>query len=516
MEQYVKYLRKSRFDRDYAELSIEETLKRHEAILDKLATDRGYYIAKTYYEVVSGESIASRPQIQKMLEEVAAGLYSGVLVVDLERLARGNGADQAYISQVFQFSGTKIITPMKSYDPSNEFDEEYFEFGLFMSRREYKTINRRLIRGRESSASEGKYISSIAPYGYERVKIPNEKGFSLRPHPNEACIVQKIFEKYLMGSGTKVIANYLNDNSVPTRHGGRWDYSTISQILTNPVYIGRIRRGWSRQIKSIENGQVVKKIKRYKNPGDYKTFQGLHPALISEETFDAVQAKRLERQPSAKVKSEFELHNAFAGLIYCGICGSRIGRTTGSKSRNSIPRFRCVNGRNCHNVSADYAVVEKEIIAALRSWFDGYSVKISTQGYEDDIKDCKERIEQCKQEKAKLEAQMDNAYNLVEQGVYTLDLFKSRKEKLQGEISDINLRIAMDEKTLEKLENGEDSVSSLIPKTESLLASYDHMTVSEKNELLKAILYQIKYTKTEDGKITIDLYPKLPNIIPQK
>ena len=50
MEQYVKYLRKSRFDRDYAELSIEETLKRHEAILDKLAGDRGYHIAKTYYE----------------------------------------------------------------------------------------------------------------------------------------------------------------------------------------------------------------------------------------------------------------------------------------------------------------------------------------------------------------------------------------------------------------------------------------------------------------------------------
>ena len=53
MEQYAKYLRKSRFDRDYAELSIEETLKRHEQILDKLAQDRGYHIAKTYYEVVS-------------------------------------------------------------------------------------------------------------------------------------------------------------------------------------------------------------------------------------------------------------------------------------------------------------------------------------------------------------------------------------------------------------------------------------------------------------------------------
>lgn len=80
MEQYVKYLRKSRFDRDYAELSIEETLKRHEAILDKLAAQRGYYIAKTYYEVVSGESIAARPEIQKLLEEVNAGFYAGVLL----------------------------------------------------------------------------------------------------------------------------------------------------------------------------------------------------------------------------------------------------------------------------------------------------------------------------------------------------------------------------------------------------------------------------------------------------
>ena len=186
MEQYVQYLRKSRFDRDYAELSVEETLKRHQEILDKLAKDRGYHIAKTYYEVVSGESIAARPQIQAMLEEVNAGLYTGVLVVDLERLARGNGADQAYISQVFQFSGTQIITPSKTYDPNNEFDQEYFEFGLFMSRREYKTINRRLVRGRQSSASEGKYISSIAPYGYRRIKLEGEKGFSLEPEAGSA------------------------------------------------------------------------------------------------------------------------------------------------------------------------------------------------------------------------------------------------------------------------------------------------------------------------------------------
>lgn len=512
MERYVKYLRKSRFDRDYAELSIEETLKRHEVILDKLASDRGYHIAKTYYEVVSGESIAARPEIQKMLEEVSMGLYAGVLVVDLERLARGNGSDQAYISQVFQFSGTKIITPMKVYDPSNEFDEEYFEFGLFMSRREYKTINRRLVRGRDSSASEGKYISSIAPYGYKKVKLPNEKGFTLEPHPDEAPVIQTIYAMFLNHAGTKVIANYLNDQHIPTRHGGLWTYSTITNIITNPIYMGKIRRGWSKQVKTIENGQVKKHIKRHKDLQDYKVYDGLHPALVTEEDFMRTQEIRLERQPSAKVKDEFTLQNAFAGLLYCTICGNRVGRTTQSRSRNGPPRLRCVNGRNCHNSSADYNVVEKEIITALRTWLEGYRVKIDTTGFTEDIAKYKALLDKCEQQLEKLNQQLDNAFDLVEQGIYTLDLFKERREKLDKAIAEEKRQHTQISVTLEKLESNDARQSDLIPQTERLLESYADMTVQERNDLLKTILQKIEYQKGADGKIEIDLYPRLPHL----
>lgn len=512
MERYVKYLRKSRFDRDYAELSIEETLKRHEVILDKLASDRGYHIAKTYYEVVSGESIAARPEIQKMLEEVSMGLYAGVLVVDLERLARGNGSDQAYISQVFQFSGTKIITPMKVYDPSNEFDEEYFEFGLFMSRREYKTINRRLVRGRDSSASEGKYISSIAPYGYKKVKLPNEKGFTLEPHPDEAPVIQTIYAMFLNHAGTKVIANYLNDQHIPTRHGGLWTYSTITNIITNPIYMGKIRRGWSKQVKTIENGQVKKHIKRHKDLQDYQVYDGLHPALVTEEDFMRTQEIRLERQPSAKVKDEFTLQNAFAGLLYCTICGCRVGRTTQSRSRNGPPRLRCVNGRNCHNSSADYNVVEKEIITALRTWLEGYRVKIDTTGFTEDITKYKALLDKCEQQLEKLNQQLDNAFDLVEQGVYTLDLFKERREKLDKAIAEEKRQHTQISATLEKLESNDARQSDLIPQTERLLESYADMTVQERNDLLKTILQKIEYQKGADGKIEIDLYPRLPHL----
>ena len=512
MEQYAKYLRKSRFDRDYAELSVEETLKRHESILDKMADDRGYHIAKTYYEVVSGESIAARPEIQKLLEEVNAGIYAGVLVVDLERLARGNGADQAYISQIFQFSGTKIVTPTKVYDPSNEFDEEYFEFGLFMSRREYKTINRRLIRGRDSSASEGKYLGSIAPYGYQRVKLPNEKGYTLEPLPEEAAVIRRIFSMFLQNAGTKIIANTLNDLHIPTRRGDLWTYSTISGILANPVYTGKIRRGWSQQIKSVENGVVKKRIKRHKNPDAYKTFEGLHPALVTEDDFKLAQQIRLQKQPSSKVKKDFELQNPFAGLIFCARCGKRIGRNTTSAAQNNRIRLRCVNSRNCHNVSADFDVVEKEIIGALQTWLEGYRVKIDTVGYADDISRCKAQLDRFEQEAAKLQLQLNNAYDLVEQGIYTLEVFRSRREKLTDSLDEIRHKQASMEETLRKLETSENTQANLIPQTEALLDSYAHMTNQERNALLKAILHRIEYAKGADGKIEIDLYPRLPKL----
>lgn len=512
MEQYAMYLRKSRFDRDYAECSVEETLKRHETLLVKMADERGYHIAKTFYEVVSGESIAARPEVQTLLEEVNAGLYAGVLVVDVERLARGNGADQAYISQVFQFSGTKIITPAKTYDPSNEFDEEYFEFGLFMSRREYKTINRRLVRGRDSSASEGKYISSIAPYGYKRLKLPAEKGYTLEPHPDEADVVRRIFSMFLQQNGTKMIANTLNDMHIPTRHGDLWTYSTISQILSNPVYMGKIRRGWSKQIKSVENGKVKKRMKRHKNMDDYKLYDGLHPALIDEDTFWQVQQVRMQRQPSAPVKKTTELQNAFAGVIFCGICGKRIGRTTMSVTQSNRVRLRCINSRNCHNVSADYDVVEKAIIDALHTWLQGYRIKIDTVGFADDISNCRVQLNQLAQESDKLNAQLNNAYDLVEQGIYTLDVFRTRREKLTNQLDELQQRQLALNAMLEKLENSDTAQSNLIPQTEELLASYADMTNQERNAMLKIILKRIEYTKGEDGRIIIDLYPKLPKM----
>lgn len=176
---YAIYLRKSREDIESEKYGEGETLARHEKILTTLAEKRNLTIGKIYREVVSGETISERKEMQKLLKDVENEMWTGILVVEVERLARGDTADQGLVLKAFKYSHTKIITPVKTYDPDNEFDEEYFEFGLFMSRREYKTINRRLQRGRQLSCQEGKYVGNIAPFGYNRVKLKNSKGFTL-------------------------------------------------------------------------------------------------------------------------------------------------------------------------------------------------------------------------------------------------------------------------------------------------------------------------------------------------
>ena len=152
---YCIYLRKSRADMD-AERQGIDTLARHEKILTSYAAEHGYSIGKIYREVVSGDTIAARPQVQQMLQDAEAGMWEGVLVMEVERLSRGATIDQGIIAQVFKFSNTKIITPYKVYNPNDEYDEEFFEYGLFQSRREYKAITKRQQIGVLQSCQEGK------------------------------------------------------------------------------------------------------------------------------------------------------------------------------------------------------------------------------------------------------------------------------------------------------------------------------------------------------------------------
>ena len=132
MEKYAIYLRKSRADEE-AEKDGEDSLARHKMILTDLAARKGLYIEKIYQEIVSGENIEDRPEIQKLINDCYEGKYKGVLVVDITRLSRGNQGDAQIILDCLKYSnnntGVLIVTPTKTYDIAhNGDDEEYMEF----------------------------------------------------------------------------------------------------------------------------------------------------------------------------------------------------------------------------------------------------------------------------------------------------------------------------------------------------------------------------------------------------
>ena len=196
---YAIYLRKSRAD-DTSE-PLEVTLQRHRQMLEKYMQQHDIAVQDedVFEEVVSGDSLYARPQMLRLLEAVEAGTYTGVLCVDIQRLGRGSMQDQGMILDAFKWSDTKIITPTRTYDLSNDMDETYTEFESFMGRQEYKMIKKRLRRGLNATIENGGYIAN-APYGYDKTKIG--KTPSLKINEAEAKFIHMIFDLYQGGMGS--------------------------------------------------------------------------------------------------------------------------------------------------------------------------------------------------------------------------------------------------------------------------------------------------------------------------
>lgn len=520
---YCLYLRKSRADRD-AEIRGEgETLTRHEQSLKALAGKMGIEISAVYKEIVSGETISSRPEMMKLLQEVENGIWDGVIVMEIERLARGATIDQGIVAQAFQLSGTKIITPLKTYDPANEFDEEYFEFGLFMSRREYKTINRRIQRGRKAAADEGRYIASTAPFGYKRIKLENDKGWSLEIVPEQADIVRLVFDLYVNGvrnpdgsinkAGSTKICRILDSMNIKPVSGGTWSPASIRGILHNPVYTGKIRWGYDKYEKVSQNGSVSLKRRRSK---DCVVTQGLHKAIIDEETFNKAQ-KLLKANSKVSIPSGKKLQNPLAGIVYCKKCGRLMTRLAPA-SKTPYAALKCP-GRYCDNVSAPVYLIEKKIISSLEIWLDNYQLNIQKNKPSHITVTYVNSYNALKKETAALKSQLGKTFDLLERGIYDDETFLERNKAIKAKIEECNQ--AMDK--LQELKVSEEKAllfeNSFIPAVKNIVEGYNKIEdTSIKNELLKAVIKRIEYikeTKNTRGKrdidnFNLDLYPIMP------
>lgn len=513
------YLRKSRVDVEAEAHGEGETLKRHRAALTRYAKAHRLPVTKIYEEVVSGDSIAARPQMQQLLADVEAGQFDGVLVMEIERLARGDTIDQGIVAQAFKGSSTKIITPNKTYDPENEMDEEYFEFGLFMSRREYKTINRRLQRGKIASMNEGKWTSWKVPYGYQRKKLEHEKGYILVPDPETAPVVRHIFEWYAHGcpdengrtvrTGSAKIAGMLNQSGIKSPTGKLWETSLVRSILGNPVYYGMIR--WKKRTsrKVVEDG--IQKRKFTLDLDAAQLYQGRHEPLIDKETYDLC-AKIRKEAPQNKCPRTRELKNPFAGLCYCGHCGHAMLRHA---YQDGTVQMICTYPE-CPTKGSYLDIVEKAVLEAMRDWLDKFELEYQKAPQDSGNADTlRLGIASIDREVAQIDQQVERAFDLVEQGVYTPEIFVQRSAALTARKDALVKKKKDVEAQLEKETSLSRSHDELVPRIQYVLETYPLSTgAKEKNDLLRSVLDRIEYTKTEGGRycpsnMHVTVFPKL-------
>lgn len=589
---YDAYLRKSRADMELEKLKKFDTLKQHEKFLKDRANQLGIKIRKIYREVVSGESIQERPEMQEVLKNVETGTIDGILVVEVERLTRGDAKDQGTVTQAFKYSNTKIITLNKIYDPNSDEDEEYFEFGLFMSRREYKTINRRMQRARIANVLDGKYCASEPPFGYKKVRVKYGKGYTLEPVSEEAEIVKEMYQKRADGMGYDIICNWLNTLDFKPKKSDVWTPATIKGMLSNPIYIGKIRWNSNKQKKILINGQIIKKRKKGNNE-DLILVEGLHPAIINNDLFDIVQGIKPNK---ASTKHNTELQNPLATLVKCADCGRSMQRRPYYDNKKQEPKLRrkydidkeklrlclrehkgeyslrdiatalkvrkhCVDHwfasnqskftmpyadkweelkkllninttefdkaittyesnliephedtlicpkAHCTNIGSNLALVEQETIKALQEYISSQKELLTT--YNPAEEDDNVMFVSLSKELDKYNKQLDKAYELVEQGIYTPQEFTKRTKTIKDKITNT-------EKELNKyqIKLNKDRIEKLLPKIEKVIDSYYKVTSAEKkNKLLKSVISYIEYKKEKGGRgyesnFSIVIHPK--------
>lgn len=491
-EDILMYLRKSRTD-DPA-LTVDEVLSKHEQMLDEWVSrnmPQGSTIPEEnrFREVVSGETIDSRPRVQELLRRIESPRVKAVLVVEPQRLSRGDLEDIGRLVKLFRYSNTLVITLQYSYDLRDEHDRDMFQRELKRGNEFLEYQKRIMGNGRLLSVQNGNFIGQTPPYGYRKIVVKDgkRKCHTLEPDPDTAPIVKRVFEMYAAGVSASQIARTLRNTGVTTADGGKWVTSSIQHMLTNDHYIGMVHWNKRKTIKIVEDGAVVATRPR---SADFLVYPGKHPPIIEKELWDAVQAARGKLPP---VKEKAKIANPFAGLVFCQ-CGSRMSRR--QYMRNGVercaPRLLCDNQTECGTASCTLAEFTEEVVKSLEAVIADFDLKIA--GARDDDAEAQAKtialLEKRMQELERLELSQWDKYT---QEAMPKSIFEQlnqkvtrEKEAVQQQLMEARAAVPQKIDYVQKRATFAATVKSLRDPDAS---------VKEKNLLLKQCIEKIVYSR---------------------
>lgn len=501
-EEILDYLRKSQSDDPL--LTVEEVLQKHETILDEWAIKHlGAKVPEQnkFREVVSGETIKERPEINKVLRLIESPKIKAVKVVEPQRLTRGDLEDIGRLMKLLKLTNTYVITPDRMYDLRDEYDWNAFEAELKRGNDYLKYTKKILTRGKLLSISQGNYISSIPPYGFDKTYVMDGKRKcpTLKENPEQANIVRMIFDMYgNKGMGRTAICYRLDELGVKPPKGEHWAPTAVREMLRNIHYIGKVKWNWRKTIDIVEEGEI-KKIRPQGNIEEYLVYEGKHSGIVPLELFEKVQ-ERLGKNHRATTR--VKLRNPFASLLFCRTCGRAMVLQAAQK--NCAPRICCSRQSRCGTGSCTFDEILKQVSEILEQCIEDFEIRIKADTG-DAVKLHNELIKNLEKKMKDLQArevaQWDAQTNPDPAKRMPQEIFQQLNEKLLHEKEEVQQALC---KAYESMPEPVDYEEKVARFKDALAALRDPEADNVvKNELLKACIEKIDFYREKPQRISL-------------
>jgi DNA invertase Pin-like site-specific DNA recombinase/uncharacterized membrane-anchored protein YhcB (DUF1043 family) len=357
------------------------SIQTQRTLLESHCSQQGWEVVAVYQDDGFTGLNMNRPDLQRMLKAIERKQIDIVLTKDLSRLSRNYIDTGRLLEEFFPKNSVRYLAVNDSVDTSTDTAFDMTPFRAVMNQMYSADVSRKVSSAYLTKAKEGKFTGCLAPFGY--VKSDSDHNV-LEPDGDTAWIVELIFSLATEGRGPNHIRRVLEDREIPcptwwNRQKGLrnkmtkfekenpetghliWDFTTIKEILQNPVYIGAIAS--QKAVYKFKTGHI-----KDKKPHEWLIVEDMHQPLVSREDFDLVQEKVKTRQrPDA-----FGNFSIFAGLIKCGQCGSamniRRANQKGNEKIYTCARYNKYGVKHCSQHRMKYDTINDIVLEQIRTY----------------------------------------------------------------------------------------------------------------------------------------------------
>jgi site-specific DNA recombinase len=327
-------------------------------------------------EGITGTNTKNRAEFNRMIDDCMAGRIDLIVTKSISRFAR-NTLDCLKYVRMLKEKSVAIFFEKENIDTMDSKGEVLLTILSSLAQDESRSISENSRWGIVRRFQQGKVRVNHKKFiGYDK----DENG-ELVINKQEGAIVRRIFSEYLAGKGCKAIGRGLERDGILTATGRKvWHESVIKQMLQNEKYAGDALLQKTITVDFLTH-------RRVKNKGQVQRFyvENSHPAIISKETFQAVQAemeRRSELMGGDKTRSRYTSKYPFSGKIFCSECGAAFRRKSWGvgkyKKHVWICRTRDEQGpKGCSMPAVDEEKLRKAFVRVVNRLISDRSTVIS-------------------------------------------------------------------------------------------------------------------------------------------